>query len=404
MSPKVDKAKQKYYNFAMTKLLLKLFVKNYKDVGNDHVRESYGKLSGIVGILLNLLLAVGKILVGALFGLISVTADGLNNLTDCGSNLVSLISFKLSNKPADKEHPYGHARIEYVSSMIVAFIILMVAFELAKESVGKILNPEQMEFSWAIVIVLAVSVLAKLWLFVFNRKLGNKIGSTLLKATATDSLSDSIATTVVLISVFVSRHFNIALDGYMGCLVAVVIAIAGINVLKDTMNDLLGKSPEPELIKQIHDKIMSYKEVYGVHDLAVHNYGANKYFASVHVEVDADVPVMESHDVIDLIERDFAQTTNVELVIHLDPIAVNDPETKVFRKRVDEMVKAIDPTFNIHDFRMVKGVTHTNLIFDVAVPFESKLTLVQVKEMVENQVRSWDDGDFYAVVTVENQL
>ena len=190
----------------MTKLLLKLFVKNHNDVGNDLVRENYGKLSGIVGILLNLLLAVGKILVGTLFGLISVTADGLNNLTDCGSNLVSLISFKLSNKPADKEHPYGHARIEYVSSMIVAFIILVVAFELAKESIGKIVNPEPLQFDWVIVIVLAVSVLAKLWLFLFNRKLGNKIGSTLLKATATDSLSDSIATTVVLISVFVAHY------------------------------------------------------------------------------------------------------------------------------------------------------------------------------------------------------
>jgi len=388
----------------MTKLLLKLFVKNHKDVANDQVRESYGKLSGIVGILLNLLLAVGKIVVGVLFGLISVTADGLNNLTDCGSNVVSLISFKLSNKPADKEHPYGHARIEYVASMIVAFIILMVAFELAVESVNKILNPKPMEFSWAIVAVLAVSILAKLWLFAFNRKLGNTIGSTLLKATATDSLSDSIATTVVLISVIVAHYFKIALDGYMGCLVAVVIAIAGINVLKDTMNDLLGKSPEPELIKQIHDRIMSYREVYGVHDLAVHNYGANKYFASVHVEVDADVSVMESHDVIDLIERDFAQNTNVELVIHLDPIAVNDPETKVFRARVEQMVKSIDATCNIHDFRMVKGVTHTNLIFDVAVPYDCKMSLLDVKQQVEDQVRSWEDGDFYAVVTVENQL
>lgn len=375
----------------MTDLLLKIFVKNNKNTESAVTRKSVGTLSSIVGIVLNTLLATFKILVGALFGIISVLADGLNNLTDCGSNVVSLVSFKLSNKPADKEHPYGHQRIEYVASMIVAFIVLVLAFELGTESVTKIValckgESEEIKFSWYTVAVLSAAVLVKLWMFFFNRKLGKRYGSELLKATALDSISDVGATGAVLISVIVSYYTGFNLDGIMGVAVAVLIAVAGIKILKEAFNHLLGEAPDKELISSIVTRIKKYDGVCGIHDLSVHNYGPNKMYASVHVEVDASVPVLESHEMIDQIEKDFAENTNITLVIHLDPIVLNDPELDEYKREIAEIVSGIDEQFTIHDFRMVKGVKRTNLIFDVAITFDTKLSEDEIASRIQTEI------------------
>lgn len=394
-----------YFGVNMTSLLLKMFVKNYKSVESGVTRKNVGTLSSVVGIILNTLLATFKILVGALFGIISVLADGLNNLTDCGSNIVSLVSFKLSNKPADKEHPYGHQRIEYVASMVVAFIVLVLAFELGSESVNKIIalckgESEPINFSLYTIIVLSVAILVKLWMFVFNRKLGKRYNSDLLKATAVDSISDVGATGAVLISVIVSHYTGFNLDGIMGVAVAIVIAVAGIKILKGAFNHLLGEAPDKELIESIVERIKKFDGVCGIHDLSVHNYGPNKLYASVHVEVDAEIPVLQSHEMIDQIERDFAENTNITLVIHLDPIVLNDPELDEYKREIAEIVRDIDEQFTIHDFRMVKGVKRTNLIFDVAITFDSKLTNEEITSRIQQEISNLHP-EIYVVPTIE---
>lgn len=387
----------------MTNLLVRLFVKNSNNTSDPAVRENYGKMASIVCIVLNMVLSAGKIILGLLSGAISVTADGFNNLTDCGSNVVSLISFKVAGKPADKEHPFGHQRIEYISAMIVAFIVLMLAVELASESFNKIFNPEPSEMSYLMLGVLAFSVLVKVWMFFFNRKLGKTVDSEVLKATATDSLTDAISTTAVTVAVIISHFVNFNLDGYMGLAVAVVIAWAGIDILKDTMSKLLGQAPDKTIIEGIRSRIMAYEGVLGIHDLAVHNYGPHKYYASVHVEVDAKVPTMESHDLMDRIERDFAENTDIVLIIHSDPVVTDDPEINLLKQKVTEMVTSIDERFRIHDFRAVKGVTHTNLIFDVAIPFDTKLSAEEIKTRISQLVSAYDPT-LFVVATVEKQL
>ena len=392
----------------MTNLILKLFVKNHTDTKNAKVREQVGKVASVVGIVVNLVLSLCKIAVGTLFGLISVMADGFNNLTDCGSNIVSLISFKLASRPADKEHPYGHARIEYVASMIVGFIVMLLAFELGMESVNKIVdlvkgNSTQVTFEVITVVVLGISILGKLWFYFFNSKLAKTYNAELLKATASDSLSDVFATTAVLVSVVISPLTGFNTDGIMGIVVAVLIAIAGVGILRDTLNHLLGASPTEELIKSIEERIRCFDGVLGIHDLHVHNYGPNKYYASVHVEVDSAVDVMESHDMIDEIERDFANNTDIMLVIHLDPIVIGDPELDTYRQEILAIVQQLDKAFDIHDFRMVKGPTHTNLIFDVAVSYDTKLTSTQIVEHIQQQI-SLAHPNVYVVPTVERKL
>ena len=392
----------------MTNLILKLFVKNHTDTKNAKVREQVGKVASVVGIVVNLVLSLCKIAVGTLFGLISVMADGFNNLTDCGSNIVSLISFKLASRPADKEHPYGHARIEYVASMIVGFIVMLLAFELGMESVNKIVdlvngNSTQVTFEVITVVVLSISILGKLWFYFFNSKLAKTYNAELLKATASDSLSDVFATTAVLVSVVISPLTGFNTDGIMGIVVAVLIAIAGVGILRDTLNHLLGASPTEELIKSIEERIRCFDGVLGIHDLHVHNYGPNKFYASVHVEVDSAVDVMESHDMIDEIERDFANNTDIMLVIHLDPIVIGDPELDTYRQEILVIVQQLDKAFDIHDFRMVKGPTHTNLIFDVAVSYDTKLTSTQIVEHIQQQI-SLAHPNVYVVPTVERKL
>lgn len=396
------------YNLPMTNLLLKLFVKNNKDVTNANVRENVSKMSGLVCIVLNVLLAAAKIVVGAVFSVLSVLADGLNNLTDCGSNIVSLVSIKLANKPADSDHPFGHRRMEYIASMVVAFIVLFLAFELASESVTKIIalirgEAEELNFGLWTILALCLSVLVKFWMFIFNRKLAKRYSSQLLKATATDSISDVLGTSAVLVALVISYFTGFNLDGIMGVAVSVIIAIAGFKILKSTANELLGEAPNAEMIQSIVQRIKSFDGVKGIHDLNVHNYGPNKYYASVHVEVDSAVDVMESHDLMDRIERDFAENTDITLVTHLDPIVVGDPVLDGYKEEITSIVKAMDDHFDIHDFRMVKGTTHVNLIFDVAVHFNTKLSAKQIADHIQQEVNKLHQN-VYVVPTVEKQL
>ncbi|MBQ7917509.1 MAG: cation transporter [Clostridia bacterium] len=372
--------------------------KNKKELS----REKIGKISSIVGILANVVLSVCKIVVGIVSGFISILADGLNNLSDCGSSAVAYVSFKMSSKPADKEHPYGHERIEYISSMAVAFVILIIAFELAKESIMNIISPKALEFSVIAVVVLAVSILVKVLMFVFNKAMAKKINSDLLKATAIDSLSDSISTSAVLLSVLIGKFTGLYIDGYVGVIVALLIAWSGIKILKETASKLIGQAPDRDLVLQIKTRILSRPEVLGIHDLNIYSYGPNKYFASVHIEVDANVDVIESHEVIDEIEREFLEETNVVLTGHLDPIVINDEEVNDLRKKVSFIVKDIDEEFSMHDFRIVRAVNYTNLIFEVAVPFETKLSDAEIEKLIKTRIKQLGK-EYRPVIIVEKQ-
>lgn len=386
----------------MGKLLVKLFVKNSSDTSDPAVRRAYGTLAGTVGIVLNILLAVGKICAGVLSGALSVTADGLNNLTDCGSNAVSVIGFKVAGKPADKEHPYGHQRMEYIAAMIVAFIVFVVAIELGVESVQKLIEPTEGSWSITAVIVLSVSVAVKLWMFFFNRSLAKKISSEALKATATDSISDAGATAAVLVALIISHYTDVDLDGVMGLIVAVLIAFAGIGIFRSTLSQLLGKAPDKAVLEDIKQRIRSHNGVLGIHDLNVHSYG-KKLYATAHVEVDARMGLSEGHDLADGIERDFAAHTDVIMVVHVDPIQVDDPVVERYRDMTAGIVRAIDPSFSIHDFRVVDGAVRVNLIFDVAMPFEAKMSEAEVERRIKDAF-STIDGKLYPMPTVERQI
>lgn len=386
----------------MGKLLVKLFVKNSSDTSDPAVRRAYGTLAGTVGIVLNILLAVGKICAGVLSGALSVTADGLNNLTDCGSNAVSVIGFKVAGKPADKEHPYGHQRMEYIAAMIVAFIVFVVAIELGVESVQKFIEPTDGSWSITAVIVLSVSVAVKLWMFFFNRSLAKKISSEALKATATDSISDAGATAAVLVALIISHYTDVDLDGVMGLIVAVLIAFAGIGIFRSTLSQLLGKAPDKAVLEDIKQRIRSHNGVLGIHDLNVHSYG-KKLYATAHVEVDARMGLSEGHDLADGIERDFAAHTDVIMVVHVDPIQVDDPVVERYRDMTAGIVRAIDPSFSIHDFRVVDGAVRVNLIFDVAMPFEAKMSEAEVERRIKDAF-STIDGKLYPMPTVERQI
>lgn len=384
----------------MINFLIKSFIKDYDNVRDPSVREAYGKLGSIVGILANLVLSMSKIIIGSIFNSISITADGVNNLSDTGSSVVTFIGFKISGKPADKDHPFGHARIEYLTGLIVGAIILLLGFELTKSSIDKIRNPESTVFSWTMVIVLVLSIAIKLWLSYFNSKLADKISSATMKATAIDSRNDVISTAVVLASIFISKFTGIEIDGYMGVIVALFILYSGYSILKDILNPLLGEMPDPDFIEKIENKILSYKGIINIHDLVVHNYGPNKYFATVHAEVDAEEDILKSHDMIDNIERDFAKDLDINLVIHLDPIITNDKEINHLKTMTEETLKSIDSSFTMHDFRVVKGETHTNLIFDVVIPVEYDIKSNDLVKEIEKAIKI-ENENYYAVVTLD---
>lgn len=365
-------------------------------------RESYGTIASIVGIVSNLILAGGKIIVGMLFGVISVMADGFNNLTDCGSSIMSFISFKISSKPADKEHPFGHERIEYIASMIVSFLILLIAFELVKESVTNIINATALEFSYVIIAVLIASIALKCGLFFYNRGVARKINSDILKATAVDCLSDCISTTVVLVAIIIGKLTGFNIDGYAGVLVAVFIAIAGIKILVEMISKLIGQAPDAELLEEIKKRILDHKTVLGIHDLNVYSYGPSKFFASVHIELAADLDPLVAHELIDDIEKDFMQNTNIALTGHYDPIVVNDEEVNDMRKKVSKIVKNISKEYSMHDFRMVKGPHNTNIIFDVAIPFDAGHTEEEINKILIEKIANIDTK-YTPVIIVEKQ-
>ena len=370
---------------------------------SEKQRERYGKVASIVGILANIVLALSKIIVGALFGVISILADGLNNLTDCGSSVMSLVSFKLANKPADREHPFGHQRVEYVFSMAVAFLILMIAFELLKESIGKIVSPSAINFSFLIVGVLVFSIIVKFGLYFYNSMVAKKINSQLLKATAIDSLSDCISTATVLVALGVGKLTSFNLDGYAGILVALFVGYAGFGIFRETMSHLVGQAPDEQVVDEIKKRVLDHEGVLGVHDLAVYSYGPNKYFASVHVEVDAKLDVMLSHELVDDIEQEFLKETNVILTGHLDPIVTDDEEVVFLREQIKFFVRGIDERFSAHDIRTVKGPNRVNVIFDVAVPFDTKISQEDIKKQLTERILQLG-AKYNPVITVEKQI
>ena len=386
----------------MTKFFFKTFVKGYRDgeKNSPEVRRACGSAVSIVGIIANILLAAFKMLAGILSGAISITADAMNNLSDAGSQVVSFISFKISGKPADRDHPFGHARIEYVASMIVSFLVLLVGFELMTDSVGKIFNPEPTTYNALVIIILVASIAVKLWLFVFGRSAAKKINSEVVKAAATDSLSDAIATSAVLASIIICRVTDFDTDGYMGVIVAVIVMIAGIKILNETKNSILGSAPEPELIDEIVRITREYPEALGIHDMVVHNYGPGNTIASFHVEVDGMENVFHTHDVIDTIEKRLFLELSVRATVHMDPIVTDDERVKELREKVLALVKQIDERLDLHDFRFVEGVTHSNLIFDVNVPFEIKMSDDEVKRAISLKISELDPK-FFAVMTVD---
>lgn len=391
----------------MTAFLTKLFIKNPDDIKNNTTRAQYGSLSGVVGILCNLFLCAFKIAIGSLTHSISIVADGLNNLSDMGSSVITILGFKLANKPADKDHPFGHGRIEYMSAFIVAILILLVGFELMKTSVTAITNGTPMPtYSIASIIVLAVSVLFKLWLFIFNRKIGKKIDSETLLATAQDSLNDSVATAVILLSVGVSKLVSLPfnLDAVMGIAVALFILWAGINAAKETLNRLLGEPPSPELITNIETAILSHDEFVGIHDLMIHNYGPGRLFASVHVEVPQDIDIVHCHEQIDLCEKEIFDNLGVMLVIHMDPMDVNNEEVNFTRQQLSDGIKVINDELTLHDFRMTPMAdTQTNLVFDVVIPQNFNLSEKELKEKI-SQIAKLINPTFSCVITVERDF
>ncbi len=387
----------------MTELLCKLFVKDRENIKSPAVRRSYGTLASVVGIIVNMILAIGKILVGVSCGAISLVGDGINNLSDAGSQIISFISFKMAAKPADRDHPFGHARIEYVASMIVSFFIMLVGWNLFTESLNKILAPEMTTDGsniWLMVGVLAVSIVSKVWLVIFNRKIAKKIDSSVMKATAADSLSDAGASAAVLIAMLIFHFTGVDIDGYMGIAVAVVIFIAGIKILNDTKNSILGEAPSEEVVEGIKAIVAEFPEALGIHDMIVHSYGPGKFVANLHIEVDGSKDIFESHDMIDLIEKRLNMELGILSNIHMDPIVVDDAENDAMKAFVLECVKSVDERLDIHDFRFVRGKTHTNLLFDISVPFEVKATNNDIIAAVQDKVAE-DRADHFIVVNVD---
>jgi cation diffusion facilitator family transporter len=385
----------------MTNLLIKLFVKDNQNISDFRVRERYGKFAGMVGIASNLLLFLIKITVGMLFHSIAIIADAINNLSDSGSSLITLIGFKISGKPADAKHPYGHARMEYISGLIVSFIILVLGLQLIKSSVDKIIHPQAAQFSMISIGVLVVAILIKLWQCKFYREIGRIIDSTTLIATSTDSRNDILATAAVLVAAIVTRLTGFNLDGYMGVTVAVFILVTGVKLVMDTTSPLLGTAPTKELVDSIYKKILSYDNVIGLHDLVVHSYGVNQCFASVHCEVPAGQDIMVSHDIIDNIERDFLKDQGIHLVIHLDPIVTDDAKTNELKAVVKNLIERISPEISMHDFRVVWGLSHSNLIFDVVVPFDFRWSDDELIKLIEDGIYMIDTT-YRLVITIDH--
>ena len=364
------------------------------------VRKTCGTIASIAGIVINFLLFAGKFITGTLAGSISITADAVNNLSDAASSVISFVSFRISAKPADRDHPFGHERFEYVASLIVSFIILIIGFELFTDSLDKIIHPAETEFSLLAVCVLVVSICFKLILYFFYRSVGRAVDSSVMMASSADSLSDVVSTGAVLIALFVSHLTGINLDGYIGAAVAIFIFISGLKILNENKNHIIGTAPDPKLVEKIKSEARSHPEILGIHDVMIHNYGTSRCFATFHAEVDGRDDIFKSHDVIDLIERDVFEKYGVQCVIHLDPIETDNELVNELREDIYESVKGIDERLSVHDFRFVPGVTHTNLIFDVFVPFEVTTGDEELRRLINAKVKSISTG-YHTVITFD---
>ena len=387
----------------MVTLLAKLFIKKTDDIKNPSVRQAYGILCGAVGIFLNLCLFAGKFAAGSVSNSIAITADAFNNLSDAGSSIITLIGFKMAGQKPDPHHPFGHGRIEYISGLLVSVIILLMGAELLKSSFAKILQPEMPDFSPAAIMILPASILVKCYMFLYNRQLSKKLDSAAMAATAADSLSDTVATSAVLAATLIGHYANIAIDGWCGMLVGLFICYAGYTAARDTISPLLGQAPDPEFVNQLNDIVMSHEEILGIHDLIVHNYGPGRILISLHAEVPADGNFLALHDKIDIIEHELRDILNCNAVIHMDPVCVGDEETVRLKALVKEYLKEISGTLTMHDFRIVAGPTHTNLIFDVAVPYDFPLPDNELSEKIKARIRQ-DNPSYFAVIDIDKQM
>lgn len=382
----------------MTTLILRLFIKDYKDTENPKIRGKYGIVSGITGIMCNIFLFCIKFFAGIITGAISITADAFNNLSDAGSSLVTLIGFKMAGKPADTDHPYGHGRIEYITALAISVVIFFMGYELIKSSVAKIIQPQKVQLSILSALILVVSIMIKLWMGFFNRKLGKIINSQPLFATATDSFNDCIATSVVLLSICISHFTGFILDGYAGLLVALFVVYSGIGTVKEALEPLLGQAPNPELKEKITHCIMETPGIYGVHDMHLHDYGPGKMIISVHGEISSDINVLEAHDIIDNAEARVKAQFNCDICIHMDPIFTKDPFVMDLRQKVDLILKNIDECITMHDFRITNSDFNTIIAFDILVPFNFKLTDDEIIKQINTQIKKLSE---YYILNIE---
>lgn len=385
----------------MTSLLIRLFVKDRDNVGDPTVRNRYALLASITGIILNILLFASKLTLGLITFSVAVVADAFNNMSDASSSVVTLVGFRMSGKHADKKHPMGHGRLEYISAFIVDMLIIVVGFELFMSSIDKIITPELPDVSNALLILLGVAILVKLWLFFYYGKIAKKINSAAIRAASFDSISDTIATTLVLVSAIISRYTNVAIDGWAGIIVAAFILFTGFKAAKETIELLLGSSPDPEFVDKIYEFVKNYPQVVGIHDVMVHDYGPGRLIVSFHAEVPSDSNFCYAHDVVDCIERDMHDKFGCIVTIHIDPIDVNDERVNEMRKLAEDTAKEVDPSFTIHDFRMTYGGKHYNMIFDLSIPTDSKLDDDEAAKLVAERIKE-KNPDCFAVIKAEH--
>lgn len=386
----------------MTNFLVHKFVKNYKDINNSAVRRNYGTLSSLVGIFCNILLFVLKYIMGTISGSISIISDGFNNLSDSAGCIVTLLGYKMAAKPADKDHPFGHGRMEYLTALSIAALILIVAFELLKNSIDKIVHPEKVTFSIIVLVSLVVSIIIKLWMSVFNSKLGHKINSSVMLATAKDSKTDVIATSATCVSILSALITDFPIDGIMGIVVSVFIFKSGIDIVKETGDNLIGKPADPEIVSAIRDIVSENEKVIGIHDLVIHNYGPGNMIGSCHAEVKSTEDFVEVHDIIDRIERKIHDELNIMMTIHMDPIETDNENVNKLYSMIKSIISDIDLKLNIHDFRVVSGDTHTNLIFDIVVPYECKNDESVIRKIIDDRLNEMET-DYYAVITFDRE-
>lgn len=387
----------------MVNILVKAFVKDYENVTDNQVRGRYGMLSSLVGIFCNILICTAKFVIGALVHSIAIISDGFNNLSDCASCIVTMFGYRMAAKPADKDHPFGHGRIEYITSMIIAAVIVLVGGELLKSSVMKIIHPVEVTFSVVAVVVLLISIAIKIWMGIFNTILGKRVNSGVMLATAKDSFSDVAATMATLVALVASIWTDLPVDGARGVIVSIIILLAGIGIIRETVDQLLGKPADEELVNELKQMVKKDKVSLGMHDLIIHSYGPGNLIGSVHIEVDAKGDILEIHDAIDELEREIYEKLQIQMTIHMDPVETDNEVLNAYRQKIGELIKQIDDKLSMHDFRMVVGPTHTNLIFDVLVPYDSKADEAKIRECVDKELRR-EEHTVYAVITFDKSF